>query len=532
MTCERPWRDREKTARRRGGAPARAPPRPAAPGGRGTDLLAETTLGELRHALHQDLALKADVRDPSRLLDRALLWLHEQEVIRLNKGLAVFRPAMRIRLAAERRGLARADFRPLQAHCEQQVVQLHVIAAANALIAPAAQRMKRGHPISINRARVKSPPGGRWEGLDPMSRGRVQLLPAGPDPRTQAVAVMTELRRLAALDPDWAWSRAAVIAREWRYLEPVRAYCEQNAIPVQMADEAPPHFWRLRETQRLVDWLRGRATRLIDAEALGTWLDQQPTGPWWDLLREGVASYALETSGAELPADHFTEWLAEWGRELRRRQTGLLLLSAHRAKGLELDHVAVLDGGWDRFGRNEDPDAPRRLYYVAMTRARETLTLARLGSRHPFLDALAGEASCLVRAPADLPAPPPGLTRQYRRLGLAEVDLGFAGRRSPRDPVHQAIARLSAGDPLTLGGDGERRELIDQHGRVVGRLARAFAAPEHMACVEARVLAIVVRLREDGDPAYRDQVRCERWEVVVPELVFQPASDTPACDAG
>jgi hypothetical protein len=36
------------------------------------------------------------------------------------------------------------------------------------------------------------------------------------------------------------------------------------------------------------------------------------------------------------------------------------------------------------------------------------------------------------------------------------------------------------------------------------------------------VLAIVVRLREDGDPAYRDQVRCERWEVVVPEVVFEP----------
>ena len=30
------------------------------------------------------------IRDPVRLMDRALLWLHEQEVIRLNKGLAVF----------------------------------------------------------------------------------------------------------------------------------------------------------------------------------------------------------------------------------------------------------------------------------------------------------------------------------------------------------------------------------------------------------------------------------------------------------
>ena len=51
-----------------------------------------------------------------------------------------------------------------------------------------------------------------------------------------------------------------------------------------------------------------------------------------------------------------------------------MLLTAHRAKGLEFDHVAVLDGGWERVGRNEDKDAVRRLYYVAMTRYRKTLT--------------------------------------------------------------------------------------------------------------------------------------------------------------
>ena len=50
----------------------------------------------------------------AKLLDRALLWLHVLEVIRLNKGLAVFRPAMTIRLEQrDRRGFTRADFEPL-----------------------------------------------------------------------------------------------------------------------------------------------------------------------------------------------------------------------------------------------------------------------------------------------------------------------------------------------------------------------------------------------------------------------------------
>ena len=38
----------------------------------------------------------------------------------------------------------------------------NIIAAANAVIEPARQRMKEGHPIAINRVRAQSPPGGDW----------------------------------------------------------------------------------------------------------------------------------------------------------------------------------------------------------------------------------------------------------------------------------------------------------------------------------------------------------------------------------
>ena len=166
-----------------------------------------------------------------------------------------------------------------------------------------------------------------------------------------------------------------MIAREWRYLDPVRAFCEVHHIPVHMGREEIPRFWRLRETRALVAWLRGRESRLVDTAALRAWLEARPPGPWITLLGEAVDDYAFETGGAAMPVSHCIEWLAEWGREARQRQRGLLLLTAHSAKGLEFDHVAVLDGGWGRSTRGEDPDASRRLYYVAMTRARQTLLL-------------------------------------------------------------------------------------------------------------------------------------------------------------
>ncbi len=264
----------------------------------------------------------------------------------------------------------------------------HIIACANQLIAPAKERMKRVYPIKRDKARAKSAPGGVWQQRDPLGQGRVQLLAAGRDAIGQALAVMGELQRLAALDPNWDWASVAIISRNWATLHPLRTWCELHAIAVQMANDDGIPVWRLRETQQFLAWLRGLGRPLIDSASLGNWLgagqaDQATRqGIYWDCLREAVAEYALETAGAELPTGHFIEWLAEWAREVRKKQSGLLLTTAHRAKGLEFDHVAVLDDDWMRIGDGDDADAPRRLYYVAATRARHTLLLARMNAAH------------------------------------------------------------------------------------------------------------------------------------------------------
>ncbi len=767
-------------------------------GSRGTDLLAETTLGKLLAALEQDMVLKADVKDMPKLLDRALLWLHEQEVIRLNKGLAVFRSAMTIRLEQDRRGFLKADFEPLKLHYAEQVVQIHVMAeyverglkamadavrlamdyfslgrddfldrwlphrkkdlglqttpeswraivedlnnpvqqrivaddreqtnvlvlagpgsgktrvlvhriaylvrvrredprgilalaynrhaavdirrrlarligddargvtvltchalamrlvgvsfagrglklngdqftevlkqaiallkgdglppedadeqrdrllagfrwilvdeyqdvgpeqydlisalagrtlidddrrlslfavgdddqniyafsgasveyirrfevdysakpsylvenyrstahiidAANSIIQAASGRMKVNQPITIDRARKNSPPGGRWQELDKVGQGRVQVLSAGANHLSQAVSVMSEFERLAHLVPDWDWSRCAVIAREWKFLEPVRAYCELHSIPVQLAAEDQANFWRLRETQLLVDWLRTRSDRLVDTAQIKDWLTSQQGGGWWDLLSEAVDAYDLESNGAELPIEHFTEWLAEWGREMRRRQNGLLLLTAHRAKGLEFEHVAVLDGAWNKTSDNEDVDASRRLYYVAMTRAQSTLMLLRFNDGNTFLGTVPDKPWFMQRSESNLASPEPELGWRYQRCSMRDVDLSYAGRFSLENGVHQAIAALRPGDRLRLSRQNSRWELHDDGGTVVCRLARAYTPPTGMSFVEARVVSVLVRRKEDSDPEYQSACRSDRWEVVLPEIIF------------
>ena len=383
--------------------------------------------------------------------------------------------------------------------------------------------MKVGRPIGINRARTQEPPGGAWTLLDPVARGRVQVLPAGDTSASQAQVAVAELQRLAGLAPDWDWSSCAVVARQWSYLDPVRSLCEMQGIPVQLANEDFSGVWRLRETRALVKWLRGRSSSLVRIADLEQWLSQQAPGVWNELLLEAVAEYRLETGDGEMPVGNVVEWLAEWGREARRRQRGLLLLTAHRAKGLEFDHVVVLDGAWDRTGTGEDADAPRRLYYVAMTRARQTLALARLPGPHPIQDDLSGVPSVLVRQEmVDVQQAAAELSRRYRRLSLRDVYLGFAGHRSPDHPVHRAIAALSPGDPLQIRARESRWELLDAAGTVVGQLARGFEGPSGTRFASATVLAIVNWDRERSEPQFLSGLNCDAWEVVVPELVFEP----------
>ena len=425
----------------------------------------------------------------------------------------------------------------------------HIISAANTVIDSARNRMKSQHPIRIDRARSIAPEGGEWHALDPVSRGRVQILHAGRDPISQALVAVNELNRLAELSPNWDWSECAVIAREWKYLDPVRAVCEVSNIPVHMGNEEVPSFWHLRETRLFIDQLHHRESRSVSGADLTYYLDNLPTGPWKELMRSALDDFALESGVGDVPLNHFIEWLAEWGREVRQRQHGLMLLSAHRAKGLEFEHVVVLDGGWDKVDRDEDRDAPRRLFYVSMTRAKQTLAIVRFQEpssvgqprqrnlvKEPSSPVYTGDlrslpftfpnnGSILHRSHDGKRKPSREFARQYRRPSLREINLGYAGRFQSNHAVHSAIANLSHGDPLTTRiNEHGTWELLDQEGMVVGRLARTFESPGGTPCSSASVIAIVSWSREASDPNYREGMVCDTWEVVVPELVFEPES--------
>ena len=81
-----------------------------------------TLTGSLNFSQFLDRSINVD-----RLLQQALLWLHDQEVMRLNRGMSVFRPAMTIRLEPDGNRFQRSDFEPLQIYHDEKTLQIHIM---------------------------------------------------------------------------------------------------------------------------------------------------------------------------------------------------------------------------------------------------------------------------------------------------------------------------------------------------------------------------------------------------------------------
>lgn len=78
-----------------------------------------------------------------------------------------------------------------------------------------------------------------------------------------------------------------------------------------------------------------------------------------------------------------------------------------------------------------------------------------------------------------------------------------------------ALAALQPGDPVVL----ENGYFRDAHGVEIGRLANKYQPPPGLVCLQAKVAAIVTRDLSQTDPEYRPGLKCDTWEVLLPELV-------------
>ncbi|MBP6653797.1 MAG: RecQ family ATP-dependent DNA helicase [Propionivibrio sp.] len=434
-----------------------------------------------------------------------------------------------------------ADYQARRYHLiENYRSTTHIINCANRVIVKSRERMKVDQEIRINHARREMAAGGEFEKLDAIAQGRVHRLEVPPSRFEEVEVALAELLRLNALqttDRQSGWQGFAVIARRWEDLEPLAASCRLKGIPIRLLrDDHAPDLHVTREGNHLLSLLKGqrrntgRARVLLRGSTLSRWfsrcfghgVEMSTENPH----RAALAQFIRETEAAAPGMQRVVFDLVEAMYEFKSGKNDtasdsafgpMLLLTAHRAKGLEFDHVLILDaGGWESSGDDE-----RRLFYVAMTRARKTLTLcAREKRRHPFVSDCA--ELCFKSRPDPI-APDSRLARRIWVAGPEHVVLSWPGYFSPNSPIHRAIAQLDYGSKVTLRSRADGKpgwEIADNNGVVVARMSQKFRPPPGQI-LRLRVSAILVRRAKENES---ENVSCDEWELVLPEIEYLPPS--------
>jgi ATP-dependent DNA helicase RecQ len=412
----------------------------------------------------------------------------------------------------------------------------NIIAAGNAHIRQNRDRMKTEHAIRINKGRERLDPGGPWTHRDPFLKGRVQVLRVS-DCAMQANAIVAHLEKLRRLDPKLNWADCTVLARTHHELVTARAALEHADIPVAYArqDLSLP-VGRVREVVQYFKALEAFPSDLVRASDLETVLVQaagnrQPErNPWWSLLASCIQNWHDESGNAEVPVRHAMDFLWESLAEQKRERflgRGVFLSTVHFAKGTEFDHVIVADGGWNpKPGEDEEQ---RRVYYVAMTRAKQTLTLLhRQDDPNPYVlelerqlsgeQLLATTASGLTQCPSEV------LRRRYEIIGMKGIFLDYAGACDEVHPVHRHLHGIGAGSTLHLKPADEKIEVCDESGYPLTVLSKECRDKwsSRLQQVEAlKVVAIVERRADDTkEPGFRQRLKTDVWEIPIVEVSY------------
>ena len=406
----------------------------------------------------------------------------------------------------------------------------YIVEAANRMIARNRDRMKTDKSIRVDQGRSLLPAGGVFGAKDALTRGRVAVVET-PDVVAQAAAIVREIQRLRALGVA-EWSEIAVLSRTREDLAFVRAEAESWKIPVvwPMEREKIPPLHRIREFARVLEALserRGGTERASDlARQYTDDSATEPAHPWKRLLRRLFGAWQDETGDEPAPIASCIDFLYESLAQRQRDEQygdGVVLSTVHAAKGMEFGHV-LLCGNWSR-NRAREREEERRVLYVGMTRAKETLSVFhRMDRPNPFVAEFAGP--CFAPRREMRPSERGGRRRDYALLGLADMHLDFAGQCAPSNRVHAVLAELDCGASLRMKRNGNRVLLTTAQGCAVARLSASAVkvwADRLDAIAGVCVVCMIVRKASDcQDPEYRAKLKVDAWQIPLCEIEFDP----------
>ena len=215
---------------------------------------------------------------------------------------------------------------------------------------------------------------------------------------------------------------------------------------------------------------------------------------------------------------------------------GVFVGTVHSAKGLEFDHVVILGGGWKKsIGKfqkhlivNE-----RRLYYVAMTRAKQTLLI--VNRRDELLPFAAELKQATIGEYESINAPSNQQMVTYAYLGVKDIVLSYPGWQTQKSPIHQALRQARTLDPVKLKPSSQKPDKIGVYNgrnRLIARLSKSACQKYNQydwgnSIIEARIFALIRRTKNDRprSEAFQDSqdfkpTKVDSWEIPLIQIRY------------
>ncbi len=407
----------------------------------------------------------------------------------------------------------------------------HIIAASNQLIQLNQDRMKTQHPIRINDGRKTLPPGGKLEQSDPEAQGRVRIYQVA-DIHAQALTVLQQIRKLQQIDNAFSFDQCAVLGREWQDLNHIRTLLEEHGLPVSInfGRYNFPSLTRILENNTLLNFLQENNTKEMVAKMLFDILPptQEEDNPWQANLRHLIEIWEDETANTAQPVPDIQEFFYEILGDQRHSGNlgnGTFLSTLHSVKGMEFNHIFILGDNW-REMQGSEFEEERRLYYVGMSRARESLHLFSLQHannkwKNPHCSVLDGQP--IFHTSMTLNEQPKFPFFQYEILGMKELFIDYGAGKPALHPTHRELDRLQPGDMLELHEQNKQIELRSRNIPValLSQKAAKRWAPRLRSIKTARVVAITVRYSTDiSDENFNKRCKVDSWKLPIVELKF------------
>ncbi len=432
-----------------------------------------------------------------------------------------------------------------------------ILRAAAEIISLCSDRLKT-RDIEIDPGRAGDPLQGRYHRKREPDLGRVTVLDnAKPNIESQAELATAELMRLrsAVGKDDWRWASTAVLVRRRAHIPIVERALTGGGIEVSRDLQGLVPMARVKEAIVIRQWLEqrerlGRAIAPNEVEPVAGWLEENFGSHWaravalWlrDYLREHLETAQEEAGEGEVQSSDMLELsprlaleeFVEWGHGWRPEQNGVIVLTAHSSKGLEFDNVVVCDCDWLHAGSITGAD--RRLFYVAATRARHSLSLVTssfMGTAGRMISIEKSEHlvpldlvphNLFVEAQSRAPLTP---------CSVRDVFLSFPAWSGPR--CHQSLATrqktaevvdlLKPGDRLRIEKTADESDLNPWHVYArsgdgwhhIGKMQRNFKPEVWDKELYAEVFALVLWRKKDSEIYHHDKIHLERWFTVIPE---------------